>query len=101
MVESIFFGQPGRVKIRSLGKGLFGLLIFLWKGFWPKGLFGKHFLRLILAALFFLIKMNFAKQTPNKIPKLFKTNLKLFRGPSHLFPMFLLNIGTVYLHYRM
>jgi len=53
MVESMFLGQPGRVKFKSLGKGVFGLLIFLWKGFWHKGLFGKHSLRLILAALFF------------------------------------------------
>jgi len=64
MVESIFFGQPGRVKIRSLGKGMFGLLIFLWKGFWPKGLFGKHFLRLILAALFFFNKNEFCQTDP-------------------------------------
>jgi hypothetical protein len=29
------------------------LLIFLWKSFWSKWLFGKHTLRLILTTLFF------------------------------------------------
>jgi hypothetical protein len=29
MIESMFLGQPNRIKIRSLGKGVFGLLIFL------------------------------------------------------------------------
>jgi len=36
MVESMFSGRPSRVKIRSLGKGLFGLLIFYDMVFGPR-----------------------------------------------------------------
>ena len=50
---------------------------------------------------FFLIKMGFAKQTPNKFPKNFKINLKLFVGPSHLFPIFLFNIKAINVHRKM
>jgi len=48
--------------------------------------------------------MSFAKQTPNKFQKILKisnTNLRLFVGPSHLFPIFLFIVGTVYLHCNM
>ena len=48
--------------------------------------------------------MGFAKQTQNKFQKILKisnTNIRLFVDPSHLFPTFLFNIGTVYLHCNM
>jgi hypothetical protein len=50
------------------------------------------------------MKMGFAKQTLNKfrkIPKNFKTNLKLFVSLSHLFPTLLFNIENVYLYCKM
>jgi hypothetical protein len=79
MVESMFSGQSSRVKIRSLDKDLFGLLVFLWKGFWPKELFGKHTFRLILTAFFFR-KIGFAKHTSKKFQKKKLNQSKIIYG---------------------
>jgi len=105
MVESMFSGRPSRVKIRSFGKGLFGLLIFLWYGFWTKRLFDKHSLRLISNVLF-LNKNGFlpnrSQINSRRFQKNLKTNLiKLFVGLLHLFSIIVFSIRTVYLHCKI